>query len=415
MSRTQLVSGFTTAAYIVAFLVLPIFQAPQPAVAACDDSGLKSAATSIEQSITLLQSKIQAIANASSQSAQEVALVQGAPDVSTADRSATDKLNALRDDLTNAASAGCETEFNTYNTNLSTYVQQFNGQISSYNELVNKAKQAGLTNSPATLEPYQNPGLVYSTLNGSANAATCEKLLSQLNSQVSKAQDAIIGVQSLIAGKSSLDNAGESQFMTFSDDYTAAFKAAADTENQADATPGCSSKTEFQNLKNNILSLVTQSQSVSAAASAIGQSWQSVAAKTADNIAQNIAGDCGCGGLDVNNSGGAVTKYFANPVQTIFNRSVCITICTISAALGTVACYIIAYFIDPVFGSPNAQTCNPNTAGGTPVTPSPAASGGGGSGVSPSTSSTPSPAVDPNGGGVDLTPAPGAPAPTQAA
>ncbi len=398
MERSRLFGLLTTAAYAFAFVIYPVFSAPEVAYAE-DCAALQANATAVQTSLDTQIGSLQNMAsgNSGDMTATNASGMELRSQYFGRIRASTSAAQNVNTALTKLAQGGCgEADFRNR-------VAAFQGKVETLNNGINLANTKLLGLNPDKLAhgaPNYQPSVTpesYQGLNQNTLKAQCSTIIGDMRA-----------TQTIISNKLNEATAHYNQYQinktTASHEaqqvsYQQAVTAQKQMEDKAKAgiALGCNDPakagdlaTEFNTALEAGRTLTKQGQELATKLGEDASSWGATIWNTVLDSAAQID-SCGCG--DLTKSDGIVNG--------IFNRAIWLTICTISVALGVIACFIIGNLIDPVFGEGSA-TCTPNPDGSAPAAqPSTSASPGASPGTSPGTSPPP--------GSIDLTPLPGAP------
>lgn len=419
-----------TAAYVIAFVVMPVFTAPQPVQAdTCPDNltPLQANIQTVMQQDYDLRTKIEN----SLRPLQGGISQDDATNLSDRLDTATARLEGLEQNLRQYAENHCQPE-SVFESNKKFLLDKVNlldtDLIPFYNDTVYPKTPASWALAKKALYTDQkaHPGAL---INPEYSVdQTCAKLITQADQRMTAAEKAMDSADRAVAdwesriatadqsfleaANQSLD-AANTQFTAVRAEFTVHDPPVAGTGQLKAA--GCdtgATAAAYAGLKGRLDALQTRGQRLQDTLGKDSSSVRNWVDTGLINAAVQVD-SCGCGDLTKNDG----------IINGIFDRAICLTVCTISSALGVIACYIIGALIDPVFGTPTdpktgkpVKTCDPNPdanqPSSSPSTPSP------GTASTPKTSASSPPAAtkpNPNGGGVDTTPVPGAPAATQAA
>lgn len=383
MTKTRLTTLLTTAAYIVAFVVVPVFNAPQYALA--DDCSTLD---------TNIQKNIQDTRN----------------QATNAFSSYSTYLNSSGYDSQSAGQAfdGYVTQFNsripTIHTQLVDYAQQGCGSADTFQNYLNQLNERigilnGLIDTYNTKNKTSLPHVGADTTSYNPKTTSdydCQKLAAKAQADEAAADSAMGNAGNRIDAwlRDTSENNAASDAMTTAANAITQAKTSLAAMKSAGCNTNPATQAQYNDLQDRIDALMQQVIDLNTKIANSGNSLANQAWNGLLDAVQQVS-SCGCGDLTKNDG----------IINGIFNRAICLTVCTISSGLGVIACYIIGALIDPVFGG---NTCTPNADNGSNTSTSPSP----GTASAPKTSASSSPGTSKTPSKASSTPTVSAPAAT---
>lgn len=237
-------------------------------------------------------------------------------------------------------------------------IPQYNTLVDHYNGI--QLFKVGL---PATYPEFDEPhNLVYSQLANPA-VAVCQTTISEAERNATAATTLIDNARTQVnnGGLTMPDDIAQNVRETLSQakDRLVELHRQLNTAAEQHCDQGTTANT-YRTLRTRLDDMLAEGSRLDEVLSNRANGWISIGWNGISNSLGGSQGDCGCTNTGTNTGLGAL------------NISICLSLCGLSKAIGSLACVIIGQVIDPLFAGGKNKTCK----GGTPT-----GRGGGGNGA----------------------------------